>query len=93
MPAQIVTTDDLRELKVELLEDFKQLLKEHNGQPSKKWLKSPEVRKLLDISPGTLQNLRINGTLPYTKMGGALYYDYEDIQKILLANKKQNKLF
>jgi hypothetical protein len=93
MPAQIVTTDDLRELRIELLEDFKKLLKEHGGQPSKKWLKSPEVRKLLNISPGTLQNLRVNGTLPYTRMGGALYYDNEDIQKILQANKKQNKLF
>lgn len=93
MPAQIVTTDDLREFRIELIEDFKQLLKEHGGQPSKKWLKSPEVRKLLNISPGTLQNLRVNGTLPFTKMGGALYYDNEDIQKILQANKKQNKLF
>lgn len=93
MPAQIITTDDLRELKLELLEAFKRLLKEHGGQPSKKWLKSPEVRKLLNISPGTLQNLRVNGVLPYTKMGGALYYDNEDIQKILQANKKQNKLF
>jgi hypothetical protein len=93
MPAQIVTTDDLRELRIELLEDFKRVLKEHGGQPSKKWLKSPEVRKLLNISPGTLQNLRVNGTLPFTKMGGALYYDNEDIQKILQSNKKQNKLF
>lgn len=93
MPAQIVTSDDLREFRIELLEDFKKLLKEHGGQPSKKWLKSPEVRKLLNISPGTLQNLRVNGTLPFTKMGGALYYDNEDIQKILQANKKQNKLF
>jgi hypothetical protein len=93
MPAQIVTTDDLRELRIELLEDIKRLLKEHGGQPSRKWLKSPEVRKLLNISPGTLQNLRVNGTLPFTRMGGALYYDNEDIQKILQANKKQNKLF
>jgi predicted DNA-binding transcriptional regulator AlpA len=93
MPAQIVTTDDLRELKIELLEDFKKLLKEHGGQPSKKWLKSPEVRKLLGISHGTLQNLRVNGTLPYTKMGGILYYDSEDIQKILTEKKKQNRLF
>ncbi len=93
MPTQIVTTDDLRELKIELLEDFKRLLKENSGTPSKKWLKSPDVRKLLNISPGTLQNLRVNGTLPFTRMGGALYYDYEDIQKVLVANKKQNKLF
>lgn len=93
MPAQILTTDDLREFKIELLEDFKRLLKEHGGQPSKKWLKSPEVRKLLGISHGTLQNLRVNGTLPYTKIGGILYYDHEDIQKILIDKKKQNRLF
>jgi hypothetical protein len=89
MPAQIVTTDDLRELKLELLEDFKRLLKELGGQSPKKWLKSYEVRKLLSISPGTLQNLRLNGTLPFTKIGGVLYYDHEDIQKILQDNKKQ----
>jgi len=89
MPAQIVTTDDLRELKLELLEDFKRLLKELGGKSQKKWLKSYEVRKLLSISPGTLQNLRLNGTLPFTKIGGVLYYDHEDIQKILQDNKKQ----
>ncbi|HEY4787353.1 MAG TPA: helix-turn-helix domain-containing protein [Bacteroidales bacterium] len=87
MATEIITTDDLREFKIELLEDFKKLLKEHGGQPAKKWLKSHEVRKLLYISPGTLQNLRINGTLPYTKIGGILYYDYEDIQKILMDRK------
>lgn len=93
MATEIITTDDLREFKLELLEEFKRLLKDHGAQPSKKWLKSPEVRKLLGISPGTLQNLRINGTLPYTKIGGILYYDNEDIQKILIDKKKQNRLF
>jgi hypothetical protein len=91
MSATIITTEDLHEFKVELLDDFKRLLKEHGGHPAKKWLKSPEVRKLLDISPGTLQNLRINGTLPYTKMGGVMYYDYEDIQKVMLENKQHNR--
>uniref|UniRef100_UPI004047A37D helix-turn-helix domain-containing protein n=1 Tax=Roseivirga sp. TaxID=1964215 RepID=UPI004047A37D len=68
------------------------MLKEHSGQPSKKWLKSYEVRKLLDISPGTLQNLRVNGTLPFTKIGGVIYYDYTDIQSMLQSNKFQNRL-
>lgn len=89
MPAQIVTTDDLREFKVELLEDFKKMLKEHSGQPIKKWLKSYEVRKILSISPGKLQNLRVNGSLPYTRIGGVIYYDYNDIQNMLQNNKKQ----
>ena len=39
------------------------------------------------ISPGTLQNLRINGTLPYTKIGGVLYYDQREIMEVLERNK------
>src|SRR5690606_16500007 len=90
MPAEIITVEDLQTLKSELISDIKELLKEQTGQPIKKWLKSYEVRKLLNISPGTLQNLRINGTLPYTKIGGVMYYDYADIQNMLQANKYQN---
>jgi len=59
------------------------LLKELGGQPTKKWLKSKEVRKLFNISPGTLQNLRAKGTLPFTRVGGVIYYDAQDIQRIL----------
>ena len=92
MAAEIITTDDLMTFKIELVEEFKKLLKEHTGQPAKKWLKSPDVRELLNISPGTLQNLRVNGTLPFTKIGGVIYYDYDDIQKMLLENKQQRSL-
>jgi hypothetical protein len=87
MPATILTTEDLQVFKTELVEEFKKLLRQNGIQPVKKWLKSQEVRKLLSISPGTLQNLRINGTLPFTKIGGVIFYDYEDIQKMLLSNK------
>ncbi|GGK21993.1 transcriptional regulator [Yeosuana aromativorans] len=91
MAATIITTDDLMEFKMELLDDIKQLLNNQTGQMTKKWLKSPEVRELLGISPGTLQNLRINGTLPYTKMGGVLYYDHSEIMKVLEKNRVHNK--
>jgi hypothetical protein len=90
MPTEIVTTDDLREFKIELIKEFKQLLAVHHGQPSKKWLKSWEVRKLLRISPGTLQNLRVNGTLPFTKIGGVIFYDSEDINKMMKGNMVNN---
>lgn len=91
MAATIITTEDLLEFKMELLDGIKQLLKNQSGQLTKKWLKSPEVMDLLGISPGTLQTLRINGTLPYTKVGGVLYYDYQEIMKILEGNKIHNK--
>jgi hypothetical protein len=86
MPTEIVTTDDLREFKNELLDEMKKILHEHHGQPGKKWLKSYEVRELLGISQGTLQNLRSNGTLSYTKIGGVMFYDIENIKKMLEDN-------
>ena len=92
MSATIITTEDLREFKMELLDDIKQLLNNQSGQVTKKWLKSPEVRDLLGISSGTLQNLRINGTLPYTRIGGVLYYDYQEIMQVLEKNRIHNKL-
>ena len=90
MAATVLTTEDLREFKIELLEEFKELLKSQTSFKPKKWLRSPEVRKLLDISPGTLQNLRINGTLPYSKMGVVIYYEYADILKVMQANRVHN---
>lgn len=91
MAATIITTEDLLEFKMELLDEIKKLLQDQSGRTSKKWMKSPEVRELLGISPGTLQNLRINGTLPYTKVGGVLYYDYGEIMDVMEKNKIHNK--
>ena len=88
MASNILTTDDLREFKIELLEEFKSILSQQNTQLTlKRYLKSFEVMDLLQISPGTLQNLRINGTLPYTKIGGIIYYDAQEIQQIMEENR------
>ena len=86
MAIEILTKEDLNEFGKTLLENIRNIITGENEQ-SKKWLKSTEVRKLLNISPGTLQNLRINGTLTYTKIGGTLYYDNADIEKCLNTNK------
>jgi len=85
MNVELITRDDLREFKNELLNELKQIMQPGQGQ-SKKWLKSSEVRKMLNISPGTLQNLRINGTLRFTKIGSIMYYKLEDINKVLEGN-------
>lgn len=91
MATSIITTEDLHQFKLELLAEIKQVLSENPGQNTKKWLKSSDVRKLLSISPGTLQNMRVNGTLPFTKIGGVIYYDYQDIQTMLSENRIDNK--
>lgn len=88
MAVEIITKEDLQIFRLQLLEEIKTLL-----QPKlieqKQWLKSSEVRRLLKISPGTLQNLRINGTLSFTRIGSIIYYNYNDIQSMLDAHKTE----
>jgi hypothetical protein len=86
MAVQIITLEDLNEFRSQLLNDLKEII-QSKPQQAKQWLKSNEVRKLLNISAGTLQNLRINGTLSYTKIGGIMYYNHSDIDKLLNGNK------
>lgn len=87
MATEILTTDDLYDFKQELFGELKKLLQEKAPATIKKYLKSAEVMEMLQVSPGTLQNLRINGTLPYTKIGGIILYEYEEILRILQENK------
>ncbi|MCD0456272.1 helix-turn-helix domain-containing protein [Chryseobacterium sp. LC2016-27] len=82
MRVNLVTKEDLQEFKIELLEDLKILFNVKNSE-QKLWLRSSEVKELLKISTGTLQNLRVNGNLSFTRVGGTLYYNYKDIEKML----------
>jgi len=91
MPTSIITTDDLHEFKLELFDELKKLMASNYSSPlPKKYLKSAEVMELLQISPGTLQNLRINGTLPYSKIGGIIFYDADEIHRIITENRIYN---
>lgn len=78
---QVASKKDLLTLSNLILTEIKDLISEK--KPQTEWLRSTEVRKLLKISPGTLQNLRINGTLKYNRVGGTIFYKYEDIEKML----------
>jgi hypothetical protein len=86
MAIEVITREDLNEFRTLLLSDLNAIFNS-KPQQQKQWLKSSEVRKLLNISPGTLQNLRVNGTITYTKIGGILYYASNDLDKALETNK------
>lgn len=86
MEVDIVTKQDLRTFKSEILEGIREILQEKGNQKNsteRSWLRSAEVREILRISAGTLQNLRISGTLPYRKIGGTMYYHSQDIHKMM----------
>ncbi|MGF1924359.1 MAG: helix-turn-helix domain-containing protein [Bacteroidia bacterium] len=82
---EFITKADLEQFKQELFAElrrptFKPPTPKNQQKP---WLKSYEVRKLLDISPGTLQNLRKNGTIKFNKIGGLMYYKFDDIEALI----------
>ncbi len=86
---QLITLGDLEQFKTELINQLTQIIQQpHRGQ-AKSWLKSSEVRKMLGVSPGTLQNLRVNGTLPFSKIGGIVYYKQDDILRVLEGSKSK----
>lgn len=86
---QLITIDDLEIFKADLLNEIRKLLQQDTTQSGRKeWLRSSEVRKMLGISPGTLQNLRVTGKLPFSKIGGITLYRSEDISKLLASNSQ-----
>lgn len=91
MPTSIITTDDLRDFKMELLEEFEEmLLKYQNTEAPKIWLRTFDVKKKLQISHSTLQKLRNKDILRAHKIEGILFYDAAEIDKVLMENQVSN---
>lgn len=80
MSVEILTKEDLVRFKIELITELKEMINEKNDQ-RKKWLRSKEVEKLLNISPGTLQSYRINGIIKWTKFGNTYFYSLDAINQ------------
>jgi hypothetical protein len=88
MNEAIFKHEDLQHFRVQLLEDLKVMLGASQSLVKKEWLKSSEVRKMLGVSHGTLQNLRVNGSLPCSKVGGIIFYKYDDLIKLLEGSRR-----
>jgi len=55
----------------------------HSGIAPQKWIDNGQACQRLSVSIRTLQTLRDSRILPYTKMGGKVFYKPEDIEKML----------
>lgn len=82
-----ITTDDLEKFRVSLIEDIKKILHTYHSENTEnnentEWLRSKMVRKILNISPGTLQNLRTTGKIRFRKVLGSYYYSKSDLLKL-----------
>jgi hypothetical protein len=79
MAAEIITKSDLDLFENRLIHKITTLLNARHTSDKPEFLRSADVCKMLQISTGTLQTLRITGKLPFKKLNGTLYYPYKGI--------------
>ena len=83
-----ITKEDLRQFRLLLLNDMENLItNKKQGHTTKitedpEWIRSKSIRQILNISPATLQNLRISGKIEYRKVLGSYYYKKEDLLRL-----------
>lgn len=78
----VISKEDFDQFKKELMDEIRQII-----QPSienkTKWLRSSDVREMLNISDSTLQTFRINGTIPAYKLDSTWFYKYDEIVDVI----------
>jgi len=70
---------------------MEQLYRLHGSRDTGEWLDNQDVCLLLKISPRTLQTLRDNGTLAFSRINHKIYYKPEDVEKIVPAVDDKRK--
>jgi len=85
MAAEIVTIEDLEKFRIRLLGDLVKMMQ--RPDPVEPLLRSGQVRKMLNISPGTLLKLRVKGLLPFVKLDGSFRYRLVDVEKAMQSMK------
>jgi len=78
----LALSQDIKDLKARI-----ELLRQSRAEVLKDtWIDNQDVLQTLHISKRTLQTLRTNGTLPYSKVKGKFYYKVADIEQLLQDN-------
>lgn len=74
---KIISIDNLTDKQLDILYDRAFL---------EDWIDGQMVMQKLHISARTLQTLRSNGTIPYTKIGHKIWYLKRDLERVLRNN-------
>ena len=85
MNVEIVTREDLQHLRFQLLEDIKLFFQKERDteKGSIEGYKTSHVRKILGCSVNKLVSLRIARKIRVKKIGGTVYYNKEDVKRLL----------
>src|SRR5690554_4541353 len=75
-------SQDLQQIKFQL----QQFQKSRLERFTEAWIDGQDVMQTLHISKRTLQSLRDEGTLPFSRINGKFYYKLSDIEQLLESN-------
>ena len=95
---QLVTLADLEKFKEQMFSEMRRLLAGGGTQHSKQWLKSRDVRKLLDVSPGKLHAMRTSRQLSFMRIAASFITTVQTSRKcskslkLLLSNEAETML-
>lgn len=85
--ADIPTIDDIKRLldatKSELLSELESRLKLNKSEAYPEWLRTYQVKKMLNVSDATLHNYRANNILTSRKIRGSHFYLKTDVLKLM----------
>jgi hypothetical protein len=75
-------SQDLQQIKFQL----QQFQKSRLERFTEAWIDGQDVMQTLHVSKRTLQSLRDEGTLPFSRINGKFYYKLSDIEQLLESN-------
>ena len=81
----------LQRFETGLLEAIRSVFRRSDQPKIKKWLKAKQVQIFLGMSEKELNDLVVSEDIYYSKVGNIAYYDADDINRLLLRNKKPAK--
>jgi hypothetical protein len=83
---EMVTKVELEQFRKQLLSEIREMLRSEfsNSKPSEtQGYKTKDVRRILGCSVNKLVSLRITGKVRWKKVGGTVYYNREDVRRLV----------
>ena len=71
---------------ISLINNINNKIDKLNSEPGREWLRTKEAAIYLGISETQIHNFKREGLIPYSKLGGSLYFKKSDIDRLLEEN-------
>lgn len=94
---EIITLKEFQKFEKQVFDELQELkdLVSNRGL-NRKWIKSSDIKVLLGVSHGKLQAMRDNREIPYSVIGGTIFYNIDEVNNALerrMITKDKRKVY